>query len=441
MNDIPVSIKLCLLLLCAQLLSGCGEKAEPGDSDSMSSVRVMHFEPPAGDNHRYPFLTTDLHGEIMMTWIEESAPGYFKLNFSRFHKENARWNEASVIAEGPDFFDNWADIPSVAASPDGFLVAHWLQKVEGGPFAYHIRISLSKDGESWSDPITLHEDKSPSEHGFVSLQPLPSGNMLAVWLDGRNTAAAFENIDGAHHEDENETAPAHSQHNHGAMTLRSAEIDRNGQIANRLEIDSRVCDCCPTELVLSGEYVYVVYRDRSEDEIRDFYMAEYDIINKSWSNPTPVHEDGWQIGGCPVNGARALALGQNLLISWFTMDSGNPVVRAAYGNPKGDGFKIVKELNTAPAIGRVAAAGKGDNALILWLEEGAEHGIDRFAFSKWRNRGRLSESEVMHEIQISGSRRTGFPQLIRLNNDANYLLAWTAFGENSRIEMRQISFN
>ena len=80
------------------------------------------------------------------------------------------------IAEGDSFFANWADFPSVLALDDRRLVAHWLWKVSGDTYGYHVRTARSVDGgRTWSAQATLHTDTSATEHGFVSWVPEGAG--------------------------------------------------------------------------------------------------------------------------------------------------------------------------------------------------------------------------------------------------------------------------
>ena len=99
-----------------------------------------------------------------------------------------------------------------------------------------------------------HTDGINAEHGFVSLLPTPEGKTFAVWLDGRHTKKEEIN----------------------AMTLRSAEIDKDGKLSNEVELDGRVCDCCQTGATWTKKGPIVVYRDRSEDEIRDIAIRIVD---------------------------------------------------------------------------------------------------------------------------------------------------------------------
>jgi len=94
----------------------------------------------------------------------------------------------------------------------------------------------------------------------VSLAPSNSDSFFVTWLDGRNTKSTGH--DHAH------------EANGGAMQIRVAEILRNGDKRNEFELDSRTCDCCQTSTAFSEEGPIVVWRDRSDQEIRDIYYSK-----------------------------------------------------------------------------------------------------------------------------------------------------------------------
>lgn len=421
-------MRLFILFAGVLALSCSGPNTEP-------AVTVLQAEHPAEPGARYPFLHTAANGQLLMSWLQETAPGRFALLFS--HLEREEWSEPAIIFEGDDFFDNWADFPSVTWSPAGYYAAHWLRKVEGGPFAYHVQISFSDDGRNWSAPVTPHLDRSPSEHGFVSIQPLPNGRILVAWLDGRNTAAAFEGeaepVGHAHH----------NGHSHGgAMTLRSAELSRDGNISHKNEIDSRVCDCCPTALTFSGDTARVIYRNRSLDEVRDFYTASYSPESGLWTEPVPVHRDGWQIGGCPVNGAQLFVHDNSLTAAWFTAGQNDARVMTATGSLSERHFGEPQRLSVGDALGRVNSAVSGSEAVLVWLEmPDDQSGIASVYFSRKTDGTGFSVARSISDFSVSSSRLSGFPQLAAVPGvPGTYLLAWTRHEPSYGIEMRQLHF-
>ena len=83
------------------------------------------------------------------------------------------------------------------------------------------------------------------------------------------------------------------------MTLHSALVSENGSVMNELEVDGMVCDCCQTSAARSGNSIIVIYRDRSEGEIRDTSGAIYDLELSRWSDPFAISDEGWEIGRLP----------------------------------------------------------------------------------------------------------------------------------------------
>ena len=73
-----------------------------------------------------------------------------------------------------------------------------------------------------------------------------------------------------------------------------------GVAENEEELDARVCDCCQTAAVATQRGLLVAYRDRGPDEVRDISVVRFE--SGRWTEPHPLHSDGWKIAGCPVNG-------------------------------------------------------------------------------------------------------------------------------------------
>ena len=145
-----------------------------------------------------------------------------------------------------------------------------------------------------------------AEHGFVSMLPVGNGNTLMSWLDGRNTKAAA----GC-----------------GEMTLRAGIFGARGETLSEWELDARVCDCCQTSAAMSAAGPIIVYRDRSAGEIRDIYITRY--ANGDWTPPVAIHDDQWEIAGCPVNGPSVAAQGT----LWPSAGLRLRMIRLRYNSP------------------------------------------------------------------------------------------------------------
>lgn len=342
--------------------------------------------------------------------------------------DGERFGPERVVASGR-FFANWADTPGVVAVPgSNTRLAHWLQRSGQGTYAYDIMVAVSNDnGVTWSTPFRPHDDGTPTEHGFVSYFDAGGGRIGMAWLDGRETLPApADRHDG------------HAHHGHGGpMTLRTAQIDGSGTVDAEALLDTRVCDCCGTASAMTDEGPIVVYRDRSESEIRDIAIVRHG--DDGWSEPALVHADGWRITGCPVNGPAVLARGQEVVVAWFTHghdDTGR--IRHARSGDGGRSFTAPGELDTGEALGRVDLAWHGEGFVLSWLSE-ANDGELRLA--RFDGEGRLVERHEL--LPLSGGRSSGFPRVLSLG-DRRLLIAWTDVHPESgdpQVRARLLSFD
>lgn len=376
---------------------------------------------PAEMGTQYPHLHTDNKGVITMSWFQNIEEELNSIQYSTY--QQAGWTEPRTVNISSDYFVNWADFPSVVSLDGKTVAAHWLRKIEGGPYAYNVNIVFpDEQARRWTDPITPHSDNTPTEHGFVSMEPLSENTVLAIWLDGRHTA-------DREHDEYGDPGKA--------MTLRSAEISRDGSVRNAGEIDSMVCDCCTTDLTITDDGAVAVYRNRTDNEIRDISFVVYSREMGAWSDPRPVHEDGWAINGCPVNGP-AIDYNENTgqtAVAWYTEAEGVPRVKLAVADNNelefGDPI-IISEGSTA---GRTDVVIR-DNGKIYtsWLETSEGNG-----YIMMRSLSDGVEPGVPIQVGItSSSRRSGFPQMA-LAADGLFF-AWTQTDPYIRVRNAKVRF-
>jgi hypothetical protein len=323
------------------------------------------------------------------------------------------WSRGRTVAQGDNWFVNWADFPSVMALKDGTLAAHWLVKSGTATYAYNVNIAQSKDaGNNWTKPIVPHRDNTLTEHGFVSLLSLPDGRLGAVWLDGRNMKDMKESEGHA-------PSPE-------SMTLRYAAIDAEGNLSDESELDERVCECCQTSAAVTSDGPIVVYRDRSKNEVRDIYVLRQ--VNGAWTTPQPVFADNWQINGCPVNGPSVAADGQRVAVAWFTGAADKPHVKLAFSQDAGVTFSQPVQVDDGETVGRVDTLLLPDgSALVCWLSGNTDGGAIKVR--RVRADGTVGPPAVIARTDIS--RSSGFPRMARLGDEVHF--AWTEFGTPSHV--------
>jgi len=369
--------------------------------------------PPTAANSQYPNVIETDRG-LAIIWFEPVQEGH-ALKWSEF---NGRlWSNPAIITSGMEYFINWADFPSIFYNGKNHFAVHWLEKNGNGPYDYVVKVAQSHDrGRSWSTPIIPHQDNKKGEHGFVSFFKVNNNKIGLVWLDGRNMITEGH---GA---------------GYGQMNLYSTTLDKDGGLGKEILLDDRVCECCPTSAIEIENEILVAYRDRSLSEIRNINLVRWD--GDSWQNPQPLHEDNWEIAGCPINGPKLAVTGNNVAAVWYTSPNKQPSIYICISKDGGNNFTAPVRLDSGKPIGRVDCIWlDGDRILVSWMEMGPES--TNVIFSTVYSAGQKGRSMIA--TQISPGRASGHPVISRYRK--HIFLAWTEVGEVDNIRSKWIQFN
>ena len=365
---------------------------------------------PAAANSAQPQLSVSKRG-VLLSWMEH-AGDLATLKFAE--RTSAGWTSPRTIATGRNWFVNWADVPSALRLPSGAIVAHWLQRSAPKGYAYDVRLSHSvDDGKTWSASYLPHSDGTPTEHGFASLFPIGDGFGL-VWLDGRAMKGGGEHG---------------GEHGGGAMSVRFGQFDKNFKQVSETAVDGRVCECCPTAAVATAEGVIAAYRDRSEAEIRDNYVARF--VNGKWLAPKPVFNDNWKIAACPVNGPALAANGRLVAMSWFTANQDQGRAYLAFSDDAGASFGSPIRVDDGGSLGRVDVELLPDGAaLATWIEFADQ----RAQFRARRIDRNGTRSAPITISGLAGNRSSGYPRAAIANGEI--VFAWTESAEGRPLQVR-----
>jgi len=358
-----------------------------------------------------PNLFTDSLGNIYLTWIEKNGQTG-TLKYAKL--VNDKWTDPVIISSGDNWFINWADFPQFITNGKNGFLASTLVKRGKSTYAYDIHFYHSPNGINWNGPVLPHDDGKEAEHGFVSMASA-GNNVMISWLDGRNAAMSGDEHDMDHHS--------------GAMTLRGGIFDYTGNKVNEWELDNRVCDCCQTGAVQTNNGPVVIYRDRSEDEIRDISIVRF--IDNKWTAPKPIYTDNWKINGCPVNGPKLDAKGNTIAIAWYSEPNNKPEVKVIFSTDGGETFMDPIKINDGKPTGRVDICLMEDSsAWVSWIEK------EEIRIIRVTENGKAGKPITISKV--SKKRTSGFPQMTK--DGDSLIFAWTDDTDSLRVKTARIKF-
>jgi hypothetical protein len=379
------------------------------DGSAPGALAIQMLEVPAIAGSGQPDLASGPDGAVTLSWLEPGADDEVALRESTLSA--GTWSQPRTVARGGDVLVNWADVPSVVPITSNAWVAHW-PKLKPETFgAYDVALATSPDaGATWTTPIVLNDDGTETEHGFATLFAWGDGAGI-VWLDGRQLAAwSFDDPDALL-----------------GTELRFAKLTLGGDVLETGVIDALVCDCCQTDVALSSVGPLVIYRDRSEQEIRDIVVRMHD--GEAWRAPIALGEEGWHIEGCPVNGPAIAAHEGEVAATWFTAADEMPRVRFARSRDGGRSFAPAQDIDTVGAFGQVDVVLLEDSTAVVTWWRRAEGNRTALVFRTVSREGELGPITTIAENAIS--QPVDVPEAVV--TDAGLLVTWTDSEDRGRV--------
>jgi len=393
------------LLAAAALTIWLLRYPSPSGADDIAPLAT-----PAAPGARLPRLAAHPQGGAALSWVESAADGVQVLRVARYR--DGQFGKPAEVARGRDWFINWADFPSVVPMATDFWLAHWLVRHPRADSPYHYGIGLAvsrDDGRQWTPVAAPHADVGPAEHGFAAIAG--SGERATMlWLDGRAN-------DSRH-----------------TFTLRSADVDRQGGAHAEVIVDPDVCSCCWPAMARTAGNLWLAYRGRTADELRDMQLRYR--TGDGWSAPIALAGEGWRIPGCPTNGVSLAARGERLAAAWFTAAGGVARVRVGFIRDGSSALDAVHDIDAVSPVGRPAIAWLDDDtAAVLHIAAPAAGATVTDLRLTTVTRAGIGRSRRIAEL--SANRDSGVPQLLAV--DQELLIAWTAAAPGYGVQVRRIS--
>lgn len=369
---------------------------------ALAIPRVREVPSPARGESNVPVLARS-EKVTCLAWAEKRPSGSWALMVAR-RAEDERWLPPAVVTTGFNLFVNAADPPALLAAPDGTVAIAWQEKRPAEVAALFVARSTN-GGVAFSAPIPLTTDANPGERGFISLAPEGKNGFRAFWLDGSRAADA-------------EAEPATS--------LLSAVW--NGAFGPTEVLDSRVCDCCRTSAATTKEGAFVLYRDRSAEEVREIAVA------RAGKGPAKagraISSDQWKIFGCPVNGPSVDSLGDAVVASWFSGGE-DPRVEAAFSHDGGETFGTPFRVDPGHPTGRVDSRWISKHSVALVWTESSPTTTEVVSVTIREDGSRGTP------LRIATARSRSSPRLI--SQKRSILVATVGTGGAPHVELHEVS--
>lgn len=146
-------------------------------------------------------------------------------------------------------------------------------------------------------------------------------------------------------------------------------------VANAPAPGGEVCECCSSDLLTSGDSVWIVFRNNNQN-IRDIWISRSTDLAASFDLAADMDETDWQINTCPISGPRMARMGDSLASVWMSQASGTARV---YANTLHAGLMTAGQQIEFPTDGGANApqtfpdiAAHGDTAGVVFLEKSRE---------------------------------------------------------------------
>ncbi|MDZ7630184.1 MAG: hypothetical protein U5K74_02200 [Gemmatimonadaceae bacterium] len=169
----------------------------------------------------------------------------------------------------------------------------------------------------------------------------------------------------------------------------------------------------------------MLYRDRGDTEQRDISVQR--LVDGGWTAPRPLHDDGWIIDACPVNGPALSASGDRVAAVWFTGARDTAKVQLVFSTDAGATFGAPVRIDGGAPAGRVdVELLDGGDALVTWIERTGRDSAEvraRIVRSRWS-----TAEAAAHGLAPACSRsgRAGFRRMTRVGRMTSCSLALDA---------------
>jgi hypothetical protein len=217
-----------------------------------------------------------------------------------------------------------------------------------------IFLSRSDDGGMSFKPAALVQEPIPG--GYVTLSSVVvdgTGNPVVSFIQSNNGQTSYE-------------------------VRRSADGGFNfgdPARANAPAPGGEVCECCTSDLLASGDSVWLLFRNNNQN-LRDIWVSRSTDLADTFDVATDVDATDWQLNFCPIAGPRMARSGDSLVAVWMSGAGGVAKVQLstlhAGTMQAGQQFGFPSPLGPLAAQAQADVAAVGDTLGVVFLENSKE---------------------------------------------------------------------
>ena len=267
---------------------------------------------------------------------------------------NGEWAERRLLEIGEDSVaTNGDNRPKIAFGPASEVVISYTRPLEK-PYTGEIRMLRSADdGQNFSLPFTVHQDRQIITHRFDAIQFDARGDLYTFWIDKRDAEQARQ------------VAKDNTSAYDGAAIYYNIASDGERTVSEDRKLADYSCECCRISVIAEPvEGVAALWRHVFPGSIRDHAFAR--VSRTQVSALVRASHDDWVIRACPHHGpgvARAAEGGYHAV--WFGDRKAQQRVRYGRLNAEGRAIGKVLELPDARAE-HPDIVSSGQRAVIAW---------------------------------------------------------------------------
>lgn len=303
--------------------------------------------------------------------------------------------------------------PKIAIGPQGNIYLTWTQGLKKRFTGYVWFARSTNGGQSFEQPIVVHQDRAAITHRFDALSVSSNGKITVAWVDKRDLVAAKK---------------AHQPYT-GAAIYYAVSTDDGATFKPERKLADSSCECCRIATTVKPDGTTVAFwRHVFEGSQRDHMIAE---IPKPGEAPmlTRATFGRWQLDGCPHHGGAIASGGDGpswwgYHIAYFDGKDKKPGLYYTRIDGKAWATVPAKQFgDNAKQARHPVLMNKGKQVWLAWLETTPDR-MQTVMIKHSTDEGKNWSAETLI-LQEKG--KIDYPQLLK-DKDTVYLAVNTASG-------------